>query len=120
MGKQLTLKERRADKTKFLRLELKEAGILEDCSEYPIKQLAVALVEEEDLQFQVDAEGIIYETHSRNGSTMKRTNPAYTELKDIRKALLKLLDAYRLYAGLQEGARGYWLGRSFRLIGRER
>jgi P27 family predicted phage terminase small subunit len=91
MGKQLTLKERRADKTKFLRLELKEAGILEDCSEYLIKQLAVALVEEEDLQFQIDAEGIIYETHSRNGSTMKRTNPAYTELKDIRKALLKLL-----------------------------
>lgn len=91
MNIELTLIERRAERNKFLRQQLREEGILENCSDQLISQLAIALVEEEDLQLQVDREGIIYETASRNGSTMKRSNPAYSELKDVRKAILKLM-----------------------------
>lgn len=91
MNIQLTLTERRADRDKFLRCQLEAEGLLEGCSDQLISQLAAALVDEEDLQLLVDRDGIVYETASRNGSTMKRSNPAYTELKDVRKAILKLL-----------------------------
>lgn len=71
--------------------ELEAAGVAHTVSEHLIEQAAIAKAELDQLQGLVDRQGIIYTTASRNGSTMRRTNPAYTELKDLRKAWLKLL-----------------------------
>ena len=91
MNNSLTIDERRQHCTKVLRNELKREGLLLDTSDHLLEQAAITRVELDDLQRIVDKQGIVYTTASRNGSTMRRTNPAYTELKDLRKAWLKLL-----------------------------
>lgn len=74
-----------------LRKELKREGLLLDASDHIIEQAAIVQTELQQLQRIVDAQGIVYTTASRNGSTMRRTNPAYTELKQLRKSWLSLL-----------------------------
>lgn len=86
-----TLDEKRQAAANLIRAELKREGLHLDASEHIIKQAATTLTELEYLQQQVDKQGIVYVTASRNGSKMRRTNPAYSELKDLRKAWLKIM-----------------------------
>lgn len=85
------LNDRRKQWASVILLELETAGMQNDINDHLVEQAAIAKVELDDLQRMVDHQGVIYTTSSRNGSTMRRTNPAYTELKDLRKAWLKLL-----------------------------
>ena len=85
------LSSRRKQWASVIQLELETSGMHHNISDHLIEQAAIAKTELDDLQRIVDRQGMIYVTESRNGSTMRRTNPAYTELKDLRKAWLKLL-----------------------------